>query len=60
MLFWYQVFEALCSVFHPLGSNLDMALPNPEHPWLCHKDLVEQARWVSYNFLTCRAWHAQV
>lgn len=43
MLFWYQVFEALCSVFHLLGSNSDMALPNPEHPWLCYKDLPTRA-----------------
>lgn len=43
MLFWYQVFEALCSVFHPLGSNFDMAPPNPEHLWLCYEDLPTRA-----------------
>lgn len=43
MLFWYQVFEALCSDFHPFGSNLDMAPPNPEHPRLCHEDLPTRA-----------------
>lgn len=63
MRFWYQVSEALCSVLHALGSNLDMALPNPEHPWLCHEDLPTRASGAGMvgqlNFLSCRAWHVQ-
>lgn len=53
-LFWYQVFETLCSVFHPLGPTLGMALPGPEHPWRCHLDLY--TRWVSFNFLKSLLW----
>lgn len=31
MLFWYQVFETLCGVFHPLGPASGVAPPDPEH-----------------------------
>lgn len=48
MLFWYQVFETLCGVFHPLGPVSGMALPNPEHR---HVVTWTTRRVASSNFL---------